>query len=99
MIYFTDPYSGCDIIWHLGDPLPAITGKGHRSVELRADGDELAVIMHALRGGRPPVGGVIVSSPARVVAHAIEKWNGSMCPACRAMPCKCERDAATELPA
>lgn len=79
MIYFGDPHTDGVVIWHLGDPLPAVADR--RVVDLQADGDELAVILAALRIAR------IVGSSANI---------GRMnCPACDRMPCRCERPANT----
>lgn len=56
MIYFEDSGTGLDLLWHLGDALPAVAQR--RVVRLQADGDELAVILAALRTGR-----IVASSP------------------------------------
>lgn len=85
MIYFRR--AGSDYIWHVGEPLPAIATQA-RVLELRADGDELAIILAALCPG-----GI-----ASAAAAAFPGTGRIACPACHAYPCKCERLAATELP-
>ncbi len=80
MIYFEDPNSELDLLWHLGDPLPALSER--RVVRLQADGDELGVILAALRAPRSRS-----YYPLPAIARVL-------CPACHMQPCQCERPAA-----
>lgn len=42
--------------WHVGEPLPALS---NRVVVFQADGDELELLLRAMRGSNPSVDGTV----------------------------------------